>query len=324
MRERIALAITVLFLALIAGPVLSGWSAPSAFAQEPATYSFTECEEGWTVAQNFTPAVGSPWARSAPGADAGPDSLGSAFRSAPYPWGFNPDDPEDARIYEGTVTSPAHTSTGAEITVTYSFAHDLEACCDFFFLEWSTDGTKWTEGAKFEGLSADYPGFSTGELKIKPDSGALHLRFRHTADQLAGGEEGATGGHVAFDEVSLNLPRPAGTACGEEEPSNTPSQTTTATSTATPTQSPSPTNPPTNPPKRCTERGTRKGERLRGTRQPDRLCAKAGNDKLYGLRANDMLLGGKGRDLLVGGRGRDTCRGGPGKDRFRGCEAKRQ
>lgn len=320
LKDKAALAATVLLCVTVAGPLMWGAVSTDAIAAPPTTYTFDTCEEGWKVTENApAPQGSSGWVRSRPGSPAAPN--GMAFRSFPYPEGDAAGAP--GGVYEASVTSPTHAHAGGQLKVNYFLQHDLELDFDYLFFEWSRDGKTWAEAEKWTDLNADFPTFTAIETTITAPAGSILFRFRLTSDPFVSGNT-QVAGQVAFDEVTVPFDRPVGAVCGT--PTGTPTQTSTASQspTATPSQTPTATPSPSPKPSKCTKSGSNKGETLRGSSRADVICGKGGNDRIYGKGGNDVLKGQGGKDLLVGGPGRDTCVGGPGKDRFKSCEKKRQ
>jgi hypothetical protein len=292
-------AVLALFVGVLAVPILS-----SRAADPSVTYTFEDCDDGFTIAETATEPVGGRWERSAPG---NPTSS-MAFRILAYPQAASPDNPE-RESYETTLTSPSHNVSGPA-SIKYFLFYNVETEVenqggDYVIAEVSIDGGKnWTSpaGHKFSGVSTGFEEHEITGLQLGSDA-KLRFRIRLYSDNLISGEGGSQG-QIAVDDITISANRPKAAACGGE-PGPEPSPSPTAGA--------------------CTKSGNGKANTIKGTNGPDILCGKGGKDVLKGLKGNDRLKGGPGPDLLNGGPGsKDTCIGGDGKDTFKNCETKKQ
>jgi hypothetical protein len=145
-------------------------------------FGFEIDEEGWTVAS-----VGNhQWRRQPPGNT-------STFSFAVMPYAD-----ESSTI----LTSPEITHPGGTVEVSWDELRDLEACCDFLTLDWSSDGLKWYQVTSIAGLNDDFPQFSTKAAKLWAPKGSLYVRFRVTSDQLVSfpANQG-----VALDNITVKV-----------------------------------------------------------------------------------------------------------------------
>jgi Ca2+-binding RTX toxin-like protein len=330
MDRRVILGIAVAATALAMAPMLVGISSAQ---QGTTTYTFEECEEGWTTESASENPLATSWERTA----GGHESEFSFALSGP------------GGLEDESLVSPAHTGTGAAVTVSYFLNYETEEDFDFLTLDWSTDGAAWETLKEYSGTSEGFPEFVEDSATFTPPAGAFQIRFRYVSDFPAP----PSPGEMAVDDIKVNRPRPADATCAS--PSASASATSSASPTASPTGSPNPTvspsptaSPTPRPDERdCTLQGTDEDDTLTGTSGNDVICSyggddtvlgKGGNDTLYGdggednLRggggkdklkgggASDNLGGGKGDDSHSGGRGKDTCSDTQGSNTFKACE----
>jgi hypothetical protein len=127
-------------------------------------FGFEVDEEGWTVAS-----VGNhQWRRQPPG-------NASSFSFAVMPYAD-----ESSTI----LTSPELRHPGGTVELSWDELRDLESCCDFLTMDWSSDGLKWYQVQAIAGLNEGFPNFSTKAVKFWAPKGSLFVRFRVTSDQL--------------------------------------------------------------------------------------------------------------------------------------------
>jgi hypothetical protein len=342
MDRRVILGIAIAATALAMAPMLVGIGSAQ---QGTATYTFEECEEGWTTVSDSQSPAASSWERTAPGDD------------SEFAWHVT--DPPLSGTDESLV-SPVHTSNDSAVTITFKIAHSLfdDETLERVDVEWSSDGETWTliEGKSYTGENEGYPAYIEETGTFTPPAGDFQVRFRFFKE-LGLSEGGST---ASIDNVTISRPKPADATCatpsasasGSVEPSASGSPTASPTGSPNPSASPSPSTSPTPPPddeRDCTLQGTDEDDTLTGTSGNDVICSyggddtvkgKGGNDTLYGdggedtLRggggkdrlkgggANDNLGGGKGDDAHSGGRGKDTCSDDQGSNTFKACEKK--
>jgi Ca2+-binding RTX toxin-like protein len=303
MNRRLLLGLTTVVVALAMTPILVGVGTAQ---QGNATYTFEECEEGWTTTEETGNPLATGWERSAPG-----DESGFAWHATDFPLAGS----------DASLVSPAHTSTGAEVTLEYriaysNFGEGLESVAS----EWSSDGTAWTTLETYEGASE---GFVSEEQTFTPPAGPFQVRFRFFVTELGDGTATAD-----VDNVVISRPKPAEATCaspsasasGSTSPSasGSPTGSPTASPTGSPTASPSPSGSPSPDPRGCTIPGTDGRDELEGTNGNDVICAGGGNDTVNGKGGNDTVYGDSGDDTLKGGGGNDNLKGGKGKDDLRG------
>ncbi len=333
MDRRVILGIAIAATAFAMAPMLVGISSAQ---QGTTTYTFEECEEGWTTESASALPLSPTWERSSPGHESE-----FAFRLADY---------VDAQ--NEALVSPEHTAPGGEITVGYWLTYDTEGSVeepfDILSVDWSSDGETWESAKSYSGQNAGFPEFIEDSITFTPPAGPLYIRFLFTSDDFFSSVTGGFAG-VAVDDVLIPTARPATATCESPSPSASASPSGSPTGSPNPSASPSPTASPTPRPdeRDCTLQGTDDDDTLTGTSGNDVICSyggddtvkgKGGNDTLYGdggedtLRggggkdrlkgggANDNLGGGKGDDSHSGGRGKDTCSDDQGSNTFKACE----
>lgn len=308
MNRKILLGVVLAMVSVSMTPMLIGVGSAQ---QGTTTYTFEECEEGWTAASDSLNPISTGWTRAAPG-----DESEFAWHLESAVGGS-----EDEYL-----VSPVHTSDGTDVTLSYSLAHAIydDETLERIDVEWSTDGAEWTaiEGKSYTATNEGHPAYIEDSATITPPEGNLQVRFHFFAqgpDPLAGGST------ASVDNVVIDLPRPADATCdepsaspsGSAEPSGSPSGTPSGSPapSGSPSPSPSPTDPPDDD---CTIRGDSGNNTLKGTSGDDIICGYGGDDTINGRGGNDIIRGGGGDDDIKGGPGNDKLKGGKGKDRLRG------
>jgi hypothetical protein len=147
-------------------------------------FGFELDAQGWTV--STTDSLGATtWKR-------GPVGNGSTFSYSVSP--YAPDTTT-------TLTSPKLTGAGGWTFVNFANRRNTEGgCgCDVMAVEWSADGgttwtpatwrwdadaNDWSDQTAFDGVNADYPGFTVEKAAFKAPAGPVQVRFRFTSDPL--------------------------------------------------------------------------------------------------------------------------------------------
>jgi hypothetical protein len=300
MHRRVALAISIVVAGLASLPVLTGIGSAQTTS---TTYTFEECEEGWTTESNSALPVAPQWERSAPGHESE-----IAFRLADYI-----DDQNESLI------SPVHAVDGSPVTVSYFVTFDTEQpidgeVFDFLNLDWSSDGETWETLKTYTGQNEGFPEFIEDSATFTPPAGTMQVRFNFISDGFFSSvTEGFAG--VAVDDIEIPSERPADAVC-EDTGGPDPGPSDSPDPSSSP--EPSPSGDPQPNPRGCTIVGTPEGEVLRGTPDDDVICGRGGNDVIRGLGGDDVLFGDAGNDRIFGGAGNDDLRGAKGKDDLRG------
>ena len=131
-------------------------------------FGFETGAEGWTTATSGT--VG--WRTQPPG-----DGSAQSFGVAPY---------EDETT--STLMSPAIDFEGGSVKLSWSARYNTEDCCDFFTVQWSSDGESFTSIYGKAGLNPSYPAFDRDEVEFVAPAGQVYIRFVMSSDALVNGE----------------------------------------------------------------------------------------------------------------------------------------
>lgn len=299
MDRRVILGIAVAATALAMAPMLVGISSAQ---QGTTTYTFEQCEEGWTTESASANPLAPSWERAAPG-----DESEFAWHGSDVP----------LTGVEEFLISPAHTSTGSAVTLQYriaysNFGDDVELVA----VEWSSDAETWEELENYQGASE---GYQSDSQNFTPPAGTFQVRFRFFSAEFGDGTATAD-----VDNVTISRPRPADATCASPSASASGSPTGSPTASPTgspnPSASPSPTASPTPRPdeRDCTLQGTDDDDTLTGTSGNDVICSYGGDDTVLGKGGNDTLYGDGGEDNLRGGGGKDKLKGGGASDNLGG------
>ncbi len=135
-----------------------------------AEFGFETGDDGWVVSGGGDAVTG--WRVAAPG-----DASGQSFQVAPY---------NNEATY--VLTSPAVAHPGGTVRLTFSEKYNTEECCDFFVVEWSSDGQIFSGLKGIDGLNPSYPAFDQAVLEFVAPPGDVYVRFKVSADQLVNGE----------------------------------------------------------------------------------------------------------------------------------------
>lgn len=303
MQRRLGLAIMIVATGLVTLPLLTGIGSAQSGT---TTYTFEECEEGWTTDSGSTFPLAPSWERAAPG-----HASEFAFRLAEY-----------MDLQDESLISPAHAVDGSPVTVSYFVTFDTEGSAeepfDFLNVDWSSDGATWETLASYSGQNEGFPEFIEDSVSFTPPSGTMQVRFNFLSDDVFSSATGGFAG-VAVDDVTIPTARPAEATCeATEEPTSDPSGEPEPDPSGSPEPEPTPSGDPEPNPRGCTITGTAKGEKLRGTPGDDVICGLGGNDVIRGMGGNDIIFGDGGNDVIYGGGGNDKLRGGKGNDELRG------
>lgn len=131
-------------------------------------YGFETGEEGWTTAT--TGAMG--WRVQPPG-----DGSAQSFAVTPY-----------SDETTATLTSPGADFAGGRVKLSWSARYNTEECCDFFTVQWSSDGKTFTTVYGDDGLNPSYPLFDRQEVEFVAPAGQVFVRFVVSSDALVSGE----------------------------------------------------------------------------------------------------------------------------------------
>lgn len=296
MDRRVILGIALAATALAMAPMLVGISSAQ---QGTTTYTFEQCEEGWTTESHSELPFSPTWERSSPGHESE-----FAFRLTDY-----------VDLQNEALISPEHTTAGGQLTVEYWLTHDTEGSAedpfDILSVDWSSDGETWESAKTYTGQNEGFPEFIKDSITFTAPAGPLYIRFLFTSDDFFSSITDGFAG-VAVDDVLIPAARPASATCESPSPS--------ASGSPDPSASPSPTTSPTPRPdeRDCTLQGTDEGETLIGTSGNDVICAYGGDDTVKGKGGNDTLYGDGGEDTIRGGRGKDKLKGGGANDNLGG------
>jgi len=140
--------------------------APKFLGKALAEYGFETSDEGWTVKSNNDT---STWKRGQPG-----HASGSSFQNIPY------GDAASVSLISPKIAMPARST----VKVSWWELRDTEPCCDFFTIDWSSDGYVWKPVRSIDGQNPEFPEFGQASVSFVAPAGELFLRFRVTSDQL--------------------------------------------------------------------------------------------------------------------------------------------
>jgi hypothetical protein len=150
---------------------------PGPRTQHGSPFDFETGAEGWAVASSTQDQAGlaSEWRRGPAGAGGSLNGwhVTSTTLNAPAYHNFN----------ETTLTSPSAVSFGADQLAAVEFQMDIdtEPTFDFLHVEYSTNGTNWTEAGHFDGFSG---GYVPAEVRFLNPGVPAYLRFRFKSDEL--------------------------------------------------------------------------------------------------------------------------------------------
>jgi hypothetical protein len=139
------------------------------------TFDFEDGDQGWTTTSQDVggtlPSTGTSWERRAPG-----HASAQGWHAMPY------GDHYDASLISPTLASPG-TVTGVDFFAAYNLEESpLGDTTDGVYVDWSTDGTTWTNGAVVQGTNPSYPDFDLQQVTFPTPPGPLRVRIRLSSD----------------------------------------------------------------------------------------------------------------------------------------------
>jgi hypothetical protein len=159
-------------------PAPSGAPSAPQLASILRSYNFEPDAQGWTAASTGTP-PGS-FSRQTPGHGIGPATNAAGHEFAiTGPGGYT--DTMDA-----TLTSPPITVPAGGAVVQWYMRLDTESF-DPLKVEWSKNGTDWTQLGSYAGQNAGAPGWSKYIVGLQAPGGPIRVRFHFTSDDFCSG-----------------------------------------------------------------------------------------------------------------------------------------
>jgi hypothetical protein len=129
-------------------------------------FDFETDAEGWEATSTSDT---SEWKLAPPG-----NASAQSFQDVPYT------DDTSAALVSPKLELPEPSS----VKVSWFQRYDTEPCCDYFSIEWSSDGKVWNAANAVAGQNADFPNFSPAEVTFVAPAGDLYIRFRMASDAL--------------------------------------------------------------------------------------------------------------------------------------------
>jgi hypothetical protein len=149
---------------------------PGPRTQHGSTFDFETGDEGWTVTHSSQDQTmqASRWTRGPLGAGGSANGWHVAHTTTGLHSYFN--------FNETTLTSPAPVTFGGQLAaVEFQMDIDTEPTFDFLHVEYSTNGTTWTEAGHFDDFSG---GYVPTEVRFLNPGAPTHIRFRFKSDEL--------------------------------------------------------------------------------------------------------------------------------------------
>jgi hypothetical protein len=195
----------------------AGWDFFRSFGPAIATtgFDFDDGDQGWTTTSvdvgGTLPSTGTAWERRAPGHD-------SAQGWYAMPYGDH---------YDASLVSPVFTTSATATGVDFYAAYDLEQplladTTDGIYVDWSTDGTTWTNAALLQGSNPSYPDFDLQQVTFPTPPGPVRVRIRLSSDDNLSSPvfEGAAVDEVTVSSFAAGAGGPANPTSGPIPPTS--------------------------------------------------------------------------------------------------------